>query len=144
MTAQRRARLHHLIRIGGAYLAAALAAALAIALLFGGLAPEGFATTANHFGGLVDLALVSLFPWILVTAALPSAAWVAFAEWRRVVHFAYHATAGLVTGAALAVICLPGLAPSDIVLYCLAGTVAGFVYWAIAGRHAGLRSAKAA
>lgn len=151
-------RAVHIATIVSAYLGASCAAAFSILALSlaHGVAAQGLTAlvptpddTALDF--LIMLSVISGF--IAVFALLPALAVVAHAEWKGIRACAYYSVLGVlvgIVGYAIAMVALrgfeaahfpsstPGELSTLVSLIGLPGFVAGLVYWAIAGRKAGL------
>jgi hypothetical protein len=125
----RRRPVERVLVIMAGYAAASVAAGFAIALVFSSAGLKGavmptFAGAIERLGEFYVLTvLVSAF--VLALAAVPSAALIFFAERRSERSTFFYAAAGTCVGLLFFGVFAP------------AGLIAGLIYWAVAGRHAG-------
>jgi hypothetical protein len=117
---------------------ALILAGYAVASLTGGLAASLYMNVAadRRFGGPLEVAAFALVVGLMISfyAALPSLVAIIIGLWRPINHLLYYAVVATLIG-----IALPLVVPRDrgmAVAGALAGPVAGYLYWRIAGRHA--------
>ena len=140
-----RITLRILVLIPLAYVAACLAAGAFVVLVALGADLDAVAGVAEAVPGELIILVLSAAAIIGAFAFLPALVAIALAEafgWRSLLVY-------LLAGAAVGLVAVALLVPperawsdADAQLFLAAGAVAGGVYWLVAGRKAGLRSAK--
>ncbi|CAN5154811.1 hypothetical protein BH10PSE7_BH10PSE7_43870 [soil metagenome] len=140
---RRRTILLHALRIVLAYLAAALAAGLLISFSFYGITPTGFETTGEHVLLSLKTGLADFAPLVALYAAPLAIGLILIAEYIGTRNPLSYCVAAAVAGAGMSIALLPGVSDMAIIIYAVTGALCGLVYWSIAGRHAGLRRARA-
>ncbi len=148
-TARRTPILGRLVAIIVAYMAACLMAGLV--LLLGAAMPNGLVVTQLDMAGnvvsssLFVVGFLSVF--VAALAAAPAACGIAVGEIFVVRNFFFYTLGGgLVAGLGYYLAAARGMVPltdieqrtSETILLTAAGLVAGFSYWAVAGRNAGM------
>lgn len=116
--------MRHAARIAAAYLAVSLSSGLVVAL----------STAWNHFA---DAPLICAL--VTAYAFVPALAAIVIAERRSISRYGYYGGVGAALGAVLPWAALGRHAEWSLSLFGLAlGPAAGWIYWRIAGRHAGV------
>jgi hypothetical protein len=128
----------HLLRIFVAWLAACLGGAPVVAI---GAFTHGFRDSApevEHLGGLAIVTLIAA-AYIVVLSFLPALAAIVVAEMTGLRRLWPHIIGGALAGLfAIAIVWLSATGDvHEISVVVVSGAVAGVIYWAIAGRHAG-------